>query len=139
MQTFSDTDTLSISSTLKKTPAPIVGAGVSLQKIHKAILGKSYELSILYIGDTLSKKLNNIYRKKNRPTNVLSFPLSKTSGELFLNIRKIERELRSFDRNLIKHTIALAIHGMLHLKGLDHGKAMDKEEASYERRFLPLR
>jgi len=51
------------------------------------VLGKNYDLSLVFIGDKLSRKLNKLSRKKDYPTNILSFPLSKNAGEIFINYR----------------------------------------------------
>jgi rRNA maturation RNase YbeY len=60
--------------------------------------------------------------------NVLSFPLAKNEGEIFLNVRKAEREAKTFGvaaRSRIAH---LFVHGCFHLAGLPHGKKMDSGE-----------
>ncbi|MHB1330410.1 MAG: rRNA maturation RNase YbeY [Minisyncoccota bacterium] len=94
------------------------------EEIKEAILGKDYELSLVFCKNTLSKKLNRDYRGKDEPTNVLAFPLSKKSGEVFINTEY----LKGFT---IEH---LYIHALLHLKGMRHGAKMESEE----KRFLKL-
>ena len=135
MKTLFESSTVSVSSTLRTTPAPLRGAGVPFQKMKDAILGKEYELSIVYTGKKLSQKLNRSHRGKNRPTNVLSFPLSPLSGELFLDVRTIEQEKSQWDRTLTDHTALLIIHGMLHLKGYDHGPKMEEKEEQFASQF----
>lgn len=87
------------------------------EKLKDKVLGKSYELSLVFVGDKLSHKLNFLYRGKDKPTNVLSFPLSKSSGEIFIDL--------SFKEHSV---IFLFIHGLLHLKGMQHGATMEREE-----------
>nr|MBP9840008.1 rRNA maturation RNAse YbeY [Candidatus Paceibacterota bacterium] len=55
------------------------------------ILGKKYSLSIALVTEKVSKDINTKYRNKNKSTNVLSFPLSKTEGEIVLCPKVIER------------------------------------------------
>jgi len=86
-------------------------------KLKEKVLGKSYELSLVFVGKATSHKLNALYRDKDKPTNVLSFPLSKTSGEIFIDL--------SFTDHSV---IFLFIHGLLHLKGMQHGATMEREE-----------
>ncbi len=86
--------------------------------IKEEILGKDYELSLVFCKDTLSRKLNRIYRGKDKPTNVLSFPLSKKSGEIFINTNRLDGFSPTY----------LFIHGLLHLKGMQHGVKMENEE-----------
>lgn len=93
-------------------------------RVKDAILGKKYELSLVFCGNALSRKLNRTYRKKDKPTNVLAFPLSKTSGEIFINTEHLD----GFS------TLELYIHALLHLKGMRHSAKMNSEE----QRFLKL-
>lgn len=87
-------------------------------KIAEKALGKGYELSLVFCGDALSKRLNATYRGKDYPTNVLSFPISKTAGEIFINLNK----LGDFS------VPELFVHGLFHLKGMAHGRTMEKKE-----------
>lgn len=96
--------------------------------IKNHVLGATYELSLVFTTNSLSHKLNKTYRGKDKPTNVLSFPLSENSGEIFIDTTKTKAEAATFDRNFKDHVALLFIHGLLHLKGLDHGSTMDKEE-----------
>lgn len=105
------------------------------EQYKNAILGKKYQLSIVFAGSTLSQKLNKQYRDKDYPTNVLSFPLSKDEGEIIINLQKARSEAKNFDLEYIPFVGYLLIHGMLHLKGLDHGSTMDNEEEKYRKKF----
>jgi rRNA maturation RNase YbeY len=104
--------------------------------IAQTILGPSYDLSIVLIGDTKARKLNVAYRNKHTPANVLSFPLSKREGELFLNISKAIREASQYDLTPAQHVRFLLIHGCLHLSGYDHGSTMEKAEQAFLKRFV---
>ena len=103
------------------------------QKASDLVLGKKYDLSLVICGDTLTRKLNIKHRSKNKPANVLSFPLSKTSGEMFLNPSRAKKEAAQYDRSAKNHLIALYIHGLLHLAGYDHGQKMDTKEIAVKR------
>lgn len=96
--------------------------------IKNEVLGTEYDLSLVFARNSLSKKLNKEHRGKDKPTNVLSFPLSKDSGEIFIDTEKARAEAGEFGKNFTTHVGHLFIHGLLHLKGLDHGSTMDKEE-----------
>ncbi len=104
-------------------------------KIKEHILGKKYVLSLVFVGETLSKKLNNQYRQKNKPTNVLSFPLSKSEGEIFLNLTRAKMEAPKFDDSYTDFVGFLFIHGLLHLKGMDHGSRMERAEKLARKHF----
>ncbi len=99
----------------RKTPSAI-----PYKKIKKVVLGERYDLSLAFIGSTRSRRLNRKYRGKDKPANVLSFPFSKTDGEMLIDL--------AFARDK-KNTAILFIHGLFHLKGMDHGSIMERSEA----------
>jgi probable rRNA maturation factor len=104
--------------------------------IAESILGEKYELSIVLIGDQKARRLNIAYRNKNTPANVLSFPLSTHSGEIFLNIARAKREAASYGLTPTEHVRFLLIHGCLHLRGYDHGSTMERAEQTFLKRFV---
>ena len=116
-------------TTRQKTP------GIPFEKIKNAVLGKDYELSLVLIGDKLSRKLNKQYRQIDKPTAILSFPLSKNEGEIFINLNSTKRQSANFNRNPDKFAGFLLIHGLLHLKGYEHSSRMEEEEEKIRRKF----
>ncbi len=60
--------------------------------MKNAVLGERYELSIVFVGNAVSRRLNRQYRKKNKPANVLSFRLEKHIGELFIDLTEAKKE-----------------------------------------------
>lgn len=104
---------------------------IVFEKIARSILGTHYSLSLVVCGDALAQRLNAEYRKKSYKPNVLSFSLSKTEGEIILNVRKAEREAREYGVPLLERITFLFIHGCLHLKGHDHGNAMEALETKF--------
>ncbi len=108
---------------------------VPFAKMKDEGLGHSYSLSLVFVGDKESQKLNSTYRQKDKPTNILSFPLSKQSGEIFINLKLAKKEAPDFDRNFTNFIAFLFIHGLMHLKGMEHGSTMDKAEEKLRRKF----
>ena len=106
------------------------------ETIKRHVLGKTYTLSLTFIGDARSQTLNKTYRRKDYPTNVLSFPLDAASGEILINLALAKREARKFGTTQARHTTYLFIHGLLHLKGHTHGDTMEKQEKALLKRFL---
>ncbi len=88
--------------------------------MKEKILGKDYSLSVVFAGDKRMQTLNKKWRKKDKVADTLSFPYSKKEGEIFINAN-----------NTLKEIHFLFIHSLLHLKGLKHGKKMEKEEELY--------
>jgi probable rRNA maturation factor len=105
------------------------------EKMASAILGAKYELSLVVCGDSLAQRMNKEYRKKSYKPNVLSFPISKTEGEIFLNVQCAAREAKKYKTTLPKRLALLFVHGCFHLKGLKHGKKMEAAEQKVLRRF----
>ena len=115
--------TLSISNTTKSRPPRL-----PFLDIKNEILGPDYALSIALIGDDESRELNRRYRNKDKPANVLSFPLSDTEGEIVIDPLQVERDAPLFSMEYEPFFAKIVIHGMLHLKGLEHGDTMEQEE-----------
>ncbi len=99
------------------------------------VLGKNYNLSLVFIGETKSRQLNNTYRGKNKPTNILSYPLDKNNGEIFITPMVLKKEMRNFGRKYDNFTAFLFIHGLLHLKGMTHGSTMEQAEVNLRKKF----
>ena len=108
-------------------------------KLKNDILGKEYSLSIAFVDETKSRELNKKYRKKDKPTNVLSFSLRKDMGELILCKAVIQKEAKEkkFDKNFKELVKFLVIHGMLHLKGMEHSSTMETQEEFYFKKYDP--
>src|ERR1044072_1206057 len=91
-------------------------------------------ITIRIVGSAAGRRLNMLYRKKAYATNVLSFPYGK-SGDLVLCHAVIAREARDQGKSVRAHYAHLVIHGMLHLRGLAHGKRMETREIRLLARF----
>jgi probable rRNA maturation factor len=120
---------LSITSTVKSYPRH------KYVDMADKILGKRYELSLVFVGKTRAATLNKEYRKKTYSPNVLSFPLDEKTGEIFICPQVAASEAAKFNLSPRGYVGFLFIHGCLHLKGLDHGDTMDKQEAKWVKHF----
>ena len=81
------------------------------------------ELSIALVSDADIQVLNRDYRRKDKPTNVLSFPDDGPApllGDIVLALETITREAKEKSISLEHHVTHLIIHGFLHLQGYDH-------------------
>lgn len=101
---------------------------VGWNKIFLSVFPAPYDLSVVIGDDKLSERLNARYRAKNKPTNVLAFPLEQGLGEIFLNWAKIKREATTLKETAALRLTYLFIHGLLHLKGYRHGSKMESKE-----------
>jgi probable rRNA maturation factor len=93
------------------------------------------ELSIALVDDATIRELNRDYRHKDRPTDVLAFPLVEARGpqkaagllgDVIVSIPTARRQARAHRRPLLDELTMLLAHGLLHLCGYDH--ATDAQE-----------
>ena len=102
-----------------------------LNKLSKApsFEKKKHEFSILLTNNKEMKKLNHKFRKRNKTTDVLSFPLKiKNKEKLYVGDIAISFEIikeRSKKTNFFLEFDKMWIHGYLHLIGYDHKKYKD--------------
>jgi probable rRNA maturation factor len=93
------------------------------------------ELSVLLTDDPGIRVLNREHRQKDKPTDVLSFPLDETEGpeairllgDVVISVDTAERQARSRRRGLLEEVRFLLAHGILHLIGYDHATRPQKK------------
>jgi rRNA maturation RNase YbeY len=99
--------------------------------IKNKILGEDYEFGLSLLPPQKQKQINSKYRGKNETTNILSFPLSKNSGEITIDPIKVKKDAPLFNMTYTQFFKFLFIHGCLHLKGFEHSSTMEKEEKKF--------
>lgn len=107
-----------------------------VNKIKKEILKEKYFLSVNFISPKEAKGLNEKYRNKDYTPNILSFPLSKKEGEIFICLSVVRKGAKEFSLTYQDFLKLILVHGMLHLKGLDHGDKMDRKEKEIFKKFV---
>lgn len=108
---------------------------LEFSRMKDEILGKDYELSIIIVSKSKIKKLNKQYRNTDEATDILSFPISPTLGEIYINPEMTKVEAKKFDRNFENFFGFLVIHGLVHLKGFDHSSTMESIEVQFRKKF----
>ena len=102
--------------------------------VEPALANPRLEASILFTDDATVRDLNRDWRTKDKPTNVLSFPMLAREdllalrsegppvllGDVALAYETCAREAAEKGASLPDHAAHLVIHGLLHLAGLDH-------------------
>jgi len=95
------------------------------------------ELSILLCDETTIRGLNRQYRKKNKATDVLAFPMREGPGpassagllgDVVISLPVATRQAAERDRPIIEEVTFLLAHGLLHLLGYDHRNQREEEE-----------
>lgn len=99
------------------------------------VLGKDYALSLAFISPRVSRALNRTHRGKDKPANVLSFPLSKRSGEILIDLVTAKKQAPQFSATPSRFVGQLFIHGLFHLRGFAHGSRMDRAELRVRAKF----
>ena len=107
-------------------------------------LNKKLSFTLLLSNNKNIKKLNNKFRNKNKPTDILSFPLEskfKKQKELYLGDVVISYNFMNNPKNqslsLFKHkVIKTFIHGFLHLLGFNHVRLKDYKKMLKEEKII---
>jgi len=108
--------------------------------------GRNAELALRIVGAAEGRRLNLLWRGRDYPTNVLSFPTPagtrggrahRVLGDIVLCAPIVAREARQQDKRLDHHWAHLVVHGVLHLLGHDHEQELEAERMERrERRVL---
>ena len=123
---------------------------IFFKKICKAFpkkyqfLNKKVSLSLLLSNDKNIKRLNKNFRNKNKPTDILSFPLSKKIiiskntylGDIIISYDYLDKPKFQDLETFKEKTIKIFIHGFLHLLGFDHKKNIDYSKMLREENLL---
>lgn len=109
--------------------------GLPFREMKDAALGEAYELELVFVAPEKMRDLNRDHRGKDKPTNILSFPLDAASGQIFICPSLAKEEAPAFGRDFDNYLAFLFIHGLLHLKGYDHGSTMESEERKIRAQF----
>ena len=93
------------------------------------------EITVRFVNNDESQQLNNDYRGKDKPTNVLSFPFEcppevplDLLGDLVICVPVIAREAEEQQKPIAHHYAHMIVHGTLHLLGYDHIEDAEAEE-----------
>jgi len=87
-----------------------------------ANIGKLKEISVVFVSSNKIKEINKKYRRKNRPTDVLSFG---ELNEVFVCPQIVKKQAKLLKIPFNSELTRVVIHGILHLAGYDHEKNAD--------------
>ncbi len=105
--------------------------GAAARRILKALGYEGYELTVVLVDDREITRLNRQYFRRNRPTNVISFPMingtplsarARMLGDVVLSAETARRDAAEVGKKAEDEVLFLLIHGILHLVGYDHEK-----------------
>ena len=115
----------------------------SFPKKYKFI-NKKVNFSLLLSNNKNIKKLNKVFRNKNKPTDILSFPTSKKIkikkeiyiGDIIISFNFINQPKSQSSKFFKAKLIKTFIHGFLHLLNFDHVKNKDYKKMLKEEKLL---
>ncbi len=106
------------------------------------------EIGILFVDDRQIRDLNEKYLKRNRPTNVIAFPMAQGEfseinpqllGDVVISVETATREAQESGLSMEEEIAFLLVHGILHLLGHDHtGVGRQQMAVAQERLFNRL-
>jgi probable rRNA maturation factor len=101
------------------------------------------ELALSFVDDPEIRELNKTYRKKDKATDVLSFPLNEKGsdgrfylGDIVISIPRAREQAAELGHPLDRELEILAVHGFLHLLGYNHDAGHETEEAKLHALYL---
>ncbi|MFO1462486.1 MAG: rRNA maturation RNase YbeY [bacterium] len=132
-----------------RKPAPLRIAALRrcLEALQRRFQLTSADIELSLVGEGRIRTLNRKYRRKDRVTDVLSFPLEPARpprgrpwhlGEIVVALPVARRQARRAGRSLAQQVLRLAVHGLLHLQGHDHetGETQRRRFEALEARYL---
>ncbi len=97
----------------------------------------------MFVGMKTIQTLNGKYRRKNQPTDVLSFRIGKKGadgkfylGDIVISVPVAAKQARARGYSLERELEVLTLHGFLHLAGYAHGAGLGPEEKAARKLFF---
>jgi probable rRNA maturation factor len=112
----------------RRVPVAIHPLQQFYERVRRELGFAPESVTIQLISDETMARLNETFRKKQGPTDVLSFPANDARpapgaeyiGDIAISPESARRNARRFSRSLPVEMRILVLHGMLHLAGFDH-------------------
>ena len=99
------------------------------EKFLKIYKKEKKEVSVVFISESAIQRLNKIYRRVNKTTDVLTFAGDKKFlGEILINFKQIKRQAKELGVSAKKELIFILVHGLLHLLGFTDEAEKDRLE-----------
>ena len=117
----------------------------SLNYIKETEKDDFFEISVSIVNDEEIQKINWNYRKKDKPTDVLSFsqiegedfPKIKHQplilGDILISYETCKRQSIEYEHSFYEELLRLVVHGLYHLLGYDHERSQEEEKIMQEK------
>ena len=137
-----DQERMTVTYKLKRLVRLAVEATLAYEAVAREL-----EVSVTFTDDEGIRKLNRNYRKIDKPTDVLSFPLFDFEGEgdamtdelddmlgdIVISLERAAAQAEEFGHSFEREVAFLTVHSMLHLLGYDH-ETSEEDELDMRRR-----
>ena len=95
--------------------------GAFVHKVLQYVKSDVREVSIAFVGDDAMTSLNRKFRRKNKTTDVLTFPgEDQFLGDIVISVDQARRQAADEKHSLATEVRYLILHGILHALGYDH-------------------
>ena len=137
----------SLANVTRKPPASKATSAETLSRFATRVqhaLGIAGEVNIGITSNREMKALNRRFRKRNKPTDVLSFPSTTpgVAGDIAISLEIAADNAAELGHSLAAEVKILILHGMLHLAGYDHeiddGEMRERETELRQQLKLPV-
>ena len=126
--------TVRITNRQRSIPLEVGAFRALAERVLHKLARPEADVGLTFVGDRGIRSLNRRYRKKDRPTDVLAFPLAHARplrgdgrslppallGDVVISVPTARRQARERGHGLRREIAWLLIHGILHLLGYDH-------------------
>jgi probable rRNA maturation factor len=130
----------------RRIPVSVKSLAEFSERVRKELHFPPESVAIQLISDTAMARLNETYRQKQGPTDVLSFPAKESAessldeyvGDIAISPETARRNAKLYERSLAVELRTLILHGMIHLAGYDHESdngEMDRLERRLRRKL----
>jgi probable rRNA maturation factor len=130
----------------RRVHVPVKPLEEFFERVRRELRFPQEAVTVQLISDTAIARLNQTFRNKSGPTDVLSFPTNGAApkrtdpyvGDIAISPETARRNARRFSRTLPAEMRILILHGMIHLAGFDHETdhgEMDRLERRLRRRL----
>ena len=120
----------------------LIRRAVKQTLLYEGVRGRT-QVSVTFTDDEGIRVLNRQFRKIDRATDVLSFPLYDFAkeelafdadecvalGDIVISIERAKEQAKEIGHSFLEETAFLAVHSMLHLLGYDHERSEEDDEA----------
>jgi probable rRNA maturation factor len=101
---------------------------------------ETLEWSVAFVDDTAIEQLNEQYRHKTGPTDVLSFRYDDEHGEIVISSQRVLAQAEEYGNTVLEEAAWMVVHGILHVLGWDHERSPEEyaEQRALEIKILSL-